>query len=170
MKLIDVTRKLGYKGPVKGRIDHSRMYICTMFGLFFLSLSLLMVGPIPGSVLADMSAWTQAMLAVCNLVGSTICISGIMLGTRFFRPKTDIRVCYQIGEWGIVSICSSMFFYVLGVIGHVKGVFWGSALSSALGFAILIGCAWLAIDFEYETDKLDKKFRTEITRITEDEP
>lgn len=166
MKLIDVAKKLGYRGPTK-RLDHSRMYICTMFGLFFLSLSLLIIGPIPGSVL---DKWTQIMLSVCTLVGSLICIVGIVLGTRVFRPKADIRICYQIGQWGIVSICASMFFYVIGVIDKVGHLFWGSTLSSALGLAILIGCAWVAIDFEYETERLDRKFKSEVKRISENEP
>ena len=169
MNIVSVAKKLGYRGPTK-RLDHSRMYICTMFGLFFLSLSLLVIGPIPDSTLAGMDDWTQIMLSVCVLVGSLICIVGILLGTRIFRPKADIRICYQIGQWGIVSICISMLFYVIGVVGHVGPHFWGLTLSSALGLAILIGCAWVAIDFEYETERLDRKFKSEVKRISENEP
>ena len=87
-----------------------------MFGLFFMSLSLLVIGSIPGSVLAELNKWTQTMLSVCVLIGSAICIFGIIRGTRFYKPNGDLRVSYSIGQYGIISICFSMFIYVGAVV------------------------------------------------------
>lgn len=168
MKVTDILTKLGYGGPSQ-RLNHSRMYMCTIVGLFFMSMSLLIIGPIPGSVLGELDGWTQQTLTACVLLGSFICIAGFLTGTRVFRPKADIRIAYQIGKYGLISIAFAMGFYAVAVIIHVNGLFWGSTLSSALGFAILGGCVWISIDFEYETEKLDQKFNAEIKRIVDDD-
>lgn len=160
-RIIKIVKRIGYTGAVTTRVDHSRMYICINVGLIPLAFSLLIVGPVPESTLDYTPFWTQVALAVGILVGSSICLFGIIRGTKLYKPEGDIRVSYAIAKWGILSNAFAMAFYVVSVVFN-QGQFWASTLTTMLGGAICIGMLWVGLDFEIETDKLDKKFKAVI--------
>jgi hypothetical protein len=160
-RITRLVKRFGYGGASITRIDHSRMYICTNIGLISFAFSLLIVGPIPNTTLANTDFWSQQLLAACVIVGSSTCLLGTIRGTRLYKPDGDIRISYSIAKWGILSNAFSMVFYVISVMMN-NGQFWASALTTSLGGMICVGMLWIGLDFEIETEKLDEKFRAEI--------
>lgn len=152
------------------RLDHGRMYVCIMFGLFIWSMSLLTIGPIPNSVIDELTDYTQIILSLCIFVGSSVCIVGIFIGTRFIPWIKDIRLAFKFALWGMPAIVGSVGTYVWAVINNNES-FWASAYGSAIGSAITLGILWNGLDFASDLIRLQegvKFLREEETSRTDD--
>lgn len=152
------------------RIDHGRMYMSIMAGLFLWSLALMTVGPVPDSAVSELSDYVQDILALCIFVGSTVCLSGCIIGSglipftvrklsfgKIQLHKSDVRLAYKFGLWGMPAIIGSVGTYVWA-IAH-DSTFWVAALGGALGLAIMMGTLWNALDFVSEIFRLGEGIR-----------
>lgn len=140
---------------VPGRKDHGPMYICVMVGLFAWSLSLLIAGPIRYSIIDELNTTAQNILGTSIFIGSSICLTGILLGTPFIRPKIDVRVCYAWGAAGTpaVSIAVGVYFWAV-VHGSVSPVL--SGMSGALSLMIPVGAVWNAVYLLRERRRIER--------------
>lgn len=130
------------------------MYVCGMLGFFTWSLSLMVIGPIPNSTISELSDSIQDMLAASIFIGSGVCLSGSLIGTRFLRPKADVRLSYKFALWGIPAISGSIGVYVWAII-HDTGSFWLSAYAGSIGLFLCIGVLLNGIDIAFEIARLN---------------
>lgn len=140
---------------VPGRKDHGPMYVCVMIGLFGWSLSLLIAGPIRYSIIDELSDTAQNILAGSIFVGSSMCLTGIVLGTRFIRRNIDIRICYAWGAAGTpgVSVAVGVYFWA-AVHGSVSPIL--SGMAGALSLMIPVGAVWNAVYFWRERRRIER--------------
>jgi hypothetical protein len=120
------------------RLDHGPMYVCVIFALFLWSLSLLIAGPIKYSVLDELSDETQDALALCIFAGSSMCLIGILSGTRFFARHTDPRRSYLWGVAGTPTTTAAVWIYFWAVVHGATSPLL-SGMGSALSLLIPVG-------------------------------
>ncbi|AYN57982.1 membrane protein [Mycobacterium phage Fowlmouth] len=143
------------------RLDHGRMYVCVVVGLFLTSLSMIVLGPLPDSTISNLNEFTQTSMAFVLFLGSLSCIIGMSRGTRFFFPRADLRDSYLIAKWSIPGVVASLGTYVIAILVNY-GSIWLSALSGSIGASIVIGSLWNAWDFANEIDRLDEELKNEV--------
>lgn len=139
------------------RLDHGRMYMCVMMGLWMTSTSMILVGPVPNSTISNLNTFTQVSMACVLWIGSALCIFGYLSGTRHFRRKTDLRDCYQLAKWSVPAIGVSLGTYVWSIFSSYGNLLL-SALGGSIGASILVGSLWNAWDFANEIDRLNGEF------------
>ncbi|ABD58453.1 gp37 [Mycobacterium phage PBI1] len=138
------------------RIDHGRMYVSCMMGLWVWSLSLLVIGPVPNSTIDELTDYVQNILASCIFIGSFVCLCGIAIGTKYVLPKADIRLCYRFSLWGIPALAGSVGTYAWA-IAHNTGSFWVSAYAASIGTFICLGIVWNGLDLLFEIARLNEE-------------
>lgn len=141
-----------FEKPV--RLDHGRMYMCVMVGLFLTSASMLIVGPVPNSTISNLNYFTQQSMALVMWLGSGMCIYGFLCGTRCFRPKADIRDSYLMAKWSMAAIGVSLGTYVVAIFINYGDLIL-STIGGSIAASILVGGFWNAWDFANEVDRLD---------------
>jgi len=123
---------------MSARPDHGPMYICVMIGLAMVSLSILIAGPVPTSVIADLSWTTQQLLASVIFIGSVMCIIGSSMCSKYFFPFADQRSAYAWGIGGSISTAISVELYFIFIVkGASSPVL--SGLAAGLSLMIPIG-------------------------------
>jgi vacuolar-type H+-ATPase subunit I/STV1 len=139
------------------RLDHGPMYMCVMFALLMVSMSMIAVGPVPNSVVDELSNSTQDLLALCIFVGSAICVTGITLGTRFLRRGIDIRRCYILQICGMPAVTVSLWVYGWAIIHGTES--WTSALGGVMGPMIGLGALINAVTFVREIRRINRNIK-----------
>lgn len=153
---------------VPDRKDHGPMYICVIIGLFLWSLSLLIAGPIRYSILDELNDTAQNILGVSIFLGSSMCLIGILLGTRFIRPKIDIRLCYAWGAAGTPAVSIAVWVYFWAVVhGSVSPVL--SGMSGALSLMIPLGAVWNAVYLWRERRRIERNIPRVLGELGDDE-
>jgi hypothetical protein len=137
------------------RLDHGPMYICVIVALFLWSLSLLIAGPVRYSIIDELNDTAQNWLGGGIFIGSSMCLTGIVLGTRFVRPHIDIRTCYAWGAAGTPAISIAVWVYFwAAVAGSLSPVL--SGMSSAFSLLVPVGVVWNAINFWIERRRIER--------------
>lgn len=132
------------------RLDRNDPYVWLHVGLWMYGLGTLL-SPAPNANIAAIDWATQKMLGACLLFGSSIALSGVMLGLGHGRMHIarrisrnplsellgdDIRVPYLLGFCGLVSVAVSMVFYAVTIYvtsaSRLLGTL-GGGLSMAIG-------------------------------------
>lgn len=139
------------------RVDRETMYLWVHAGLMFLGLGI-SLKPIPQGVLHDMTRDGFRALAILILAGSTLCLIGAAMGSRWFLPsaRVDRRVPYAFAAFGQVSVVSSLFFADLMTIENADLV---GTLGGSLTFAIGFACSQLASIAAKEAWRFNHKLR-----------
>lgn len=129
--------------PAKSRIDRSRMYLWVHCGLV-VSGGALLAHPFGPGVLSYYSQEANKTLAVCIIVGSTTCVLGSLMGTRFWFPSaiTDVRLPYLFAIGGQISVITSLVTFEAAAFVHNDV---NANLSGALAFSIIGGCTQTAL-------------------------
>lgn len=82
------------------RIDFNFGNMGMLFGLICSTLSIMLQGPIPNSILEGMSEQLQVMMCFCIFGGCGIKLHGALAGRRFWFPNMTLQRCYQLGYTG----------------------------------------------------------------------
>lgn len=156
--VVEQIQRLRIKHPEIGRrprLDRHDSYVWLHVGLWLYGWGVILA-PAPNSYLAALSWSTQQALGLCLLLGSTLALTGLMLGLRVGRWRIarrvhtnvvstvlgdDIRLPYMLGWAGLLSIAVSMWFYAITIITFAYPL--GSAISAA------IGCMCLTLAYRF---------------------
>lgn len=82
------------------RLDRNAGNLFMLMGLIMPSLSIILQGPVPNSVLEDMSNQLQVSMCVCIFIGCSIKLHGALSGSRWYFPHTTLRSAYKYGYIG----------------------------------------------------------------------
>ncbi|OBH02420.1 hypothetical protein [Mycobacterium sp. E1747] len=131
------------RSPAKSRVDRSRMYVWVHLGLVITGWAL-MFHPYGVGALAYFDKQQNETLALCIIAGSTVCILGSLMGTRYWFPSavTDVRLPYLFAVGGQLSVIFSLCLYEFTLAVHQT--VYGN-MSSALAFVIIGGCTQTAV-------------------------
>ncbi|OBL08219.1 hypothetical protein A5646_12850 [Mycobacterium sp. 1245499.0] len=134
---------LWVRSPAKSRVDRSRMYLWVHLGLVITGWAL-MFHPSGVGAMAYFDKQQNETLALCVIVGSTVCILGSLMGTRHWFPsaKTDVRLPYLFAVGGQISVIFTLCLYEFTLAVHQSTYV---NLSGALAFAIIGGCTQTAL-------------------------
>lgn len=168
------------------RLDRHPAYLLVICALWVFGCNLFLGDTASSSNIAHLSDSIQHALAVCLLVGTSLCLMGSFSGVKvgpwvFGRPVRahllapmlgdDIRVPYIIGCAGLASTFFSMVFYVastprgrlLGTLGGVLGL-------AAVGICLSLGVLFSLCIRKYveARDMLLREYLTEIEQGTHD--
>jgi hypothetical protein len=142
------------------RLDHGPMYVSVMIGLMLVSLSLLITGPIPTSVIAELNTTTQNMLACVIFIGSVMCLIGAASATKYFRPNADIRSALGLGVGGSIPVAAAIEVYFIAIVAGASSPIL-SGLSAGISLMIPFGSAlngWLFLRKRaYITEEMAKR-------------
>lgn len=82
------------------RLDRGPANLFMLAGLMLPSLSIILRGPTPNSVLRDMPDALQIAMCFCIFVGCGIKLHGALSGMRWYFPKANLQTCYRWGYTG----------------------------------------------------------------------
>lgn len=140
---------------MRTRLDHGRMYMWIMGGLFTLSMGLVIYGPIPNTSLSELPNDVQNLLNLAMFLGSSICIYGILRGEYgLVARKGDIRVSYNLAISGAPAVVASLGTYCYALFD--AGNFVPSALSAVISVAIIGGTIQNVWDFRNERNRITR--------------
>lgn len=135
------------KGAAARRIDRSAGNMGMLVGLILPTLSIILQGPIPNSMLADMSVTLQIWMCACISGGCLVKLHGALSGMRWYFPHTPIPKAYRYGVSGAFPafVGTSVYGYYilsntptfLSAVGGVATPVFG------LGVLIQAGFYWL---------------------------
>lgn len=147
------------KTVVGDRKDRAPMYVCVIIALFLWSLSLLIAGPIHYSILDELSDATQNILGGSIFIGSSMCLTGILIGTRR---------CYAWGIAGVpaLSIAVAVYFWA-AVNDSISPIL--SGMGSALSLMIPVGAVWTAVYFWRERRRIEANIPIVLDELGGDE-
>lgn len=135
------------------RLDHNLANICTLIGLILPSLSIVLIGPVPSSALANMPPNLQIGMCACIFGGCATKLHGALSHTRFWFPNTPIRRCYQIGYSGAPAASAGLLVY--GYFLMLNTVTWLSALGAVLTPMLGIGIGLQAVVYWLEARRIE---------------
>lgn len=145
-----------------GRPDRSPFYVCIMWSLFVSSLIMLITGPMHPSVIDAMDPFVQRVMSAGLFLGSGICLTGSLRGSRFFQPTADLRDCYQMAVLATPANVSTLTVYTLAVGNTVH---WNPKLF-VLGagglVAMVIAHLLMTWELRQEIKRLDERIATAI--------
>lgn len=84
----------------KRRIDFNFGNMGMLLGLMMPSLSIVLNGPVPSSVLDDMPVGLQIAMCAAIFFGCGMKLHGALGGRRFWFPRMDPKRCYTWGYAG----------------------------------------------------------------------
>lgn len=82
------------------RLDRNAGNMAMLVGLMLPSLSIVLQGPTPNSVLEDMPDGLQISMCACIFFGCGIKLHGALTGARWYLPKTTLTQSYR---WGYIG-------------------------------------------------------------------
>lgn len=148
------------KVPSK-RLDHDRPYMAVVFGLLFTSISILSHWSTPTLVLSGLGLTTENLMAIILLNGSLMALYGIASGTRFFRKEADLRDCYSLAKWSLISISSALMVFSYGMI-TTSTFLWPPIFPVEILIGLSIAGLFKAIDFHYGRELITVEIKHQI--------
>lgn len=82
------------------RLDRNAANMSMLIGLMLPTLSIILQGPTPNSVLADMPDPLQIAMCACIFSGCGIKLHGALAGSRWYCPRTPLKKSYRWGYTG----------------------------------------------------------------------
>lgn len=98
------------KSPAR-RLDFNLGNLMMLIGLLLPSFSIVVRGPNPASVIAEMSVSLQVMMCACIFGGCALKLHGAMAGRRFWFPNMSLKRCYQFGYTGAPAATAGCLVY-----------------------------------------------------------
>lgn len=135
------------------RLDHNLANICMLIGLALPSLSIVLIGPVPSSAVANMSPNLQISMCACIFGGCVMKLHGALSHTRFWFPNTPIKRCYQIGYSGAPAAVAGLLVY--GYFLMLNTVTWLSALGAVLTPLLGVGIGLQACVYWLEARRIE---------------
>jgi hypothetical protein len=104
------------------RADHGWFYPEVVFGLIFLSYSMMRVGPVVDSEI-ELTAWQQSVAMLAMFVGAIICTTAVMVNTRLLpRPRLGYRAHVTMHFVGLVFIAFGVGSYAGAAVWNASNV------------------------------------------------
>lgn len=129
------------------RIDLNFGNMCMLIGLMLPTLSIVLQGPTPNSVLRGMPDNLQIMMCACIFGGCALKLHGALAGRKFYFPNTTLQRCYQFGCMGAPMATAGAFVYGWVILSNTPTFL--SALSGVstpmfgLGISLQAALYWL---------------------------
>lgn len=143
------------------RPDHSRFYMCIMWSLFC-STGIMFFAPQDVPLVVKMNPGIEHTLAMVLCLGTSCCIAGFSMGSRFFVPKADVRNAYRLA---ILALPSNVAALGLFAFTMARAAHWNPTLtfySASSTVFIIIAHVWMAWDLHWEVKRLDAFVKTAI--------
>lgn len=142
----------------KRRYDRGPVYMAMILALWFTSISMILIGPVPDSSISELSSSTQRMLSISLFLGSSICLIGASSGSRYFLDSWKITKSYQWAIIGMPFIATSIGFYGYAVYVHTPN--WASALGATLAPLLGMGGCFNSIFIWLESRRIEANVAT----------
>lgn len=145
---------------MRRRLDHARYHICISLANVAIALFILwhwrtptaLISPVCGGIVnpvigrAGMSLWMENVNGIVLFIGAAGQVFGWASGTKYFRPKTDIRDSYIIGGWASLLVAAAVGSMLIGVIWSYWPRLAAQFVAIILGVAITAASLWKAVD------------------------
>lgn len=98
------------------RLDFNFGNLSMLIGLMLPSLSIILTGPVPTSILTDMPEGLQVAMCACIFFGAGMKLHGALAGHRYWFPTMSVKRCYTYGYSGapLASVgCITYGYYIL---------------------------------------------------------
>jgi hypothetical protein len=131
----------------KRRLDRNSGNLFMLLGLMLPSLSIILQGPVPSSVLEDMPAGLQTAMCAFIFLGCGIKLHGVLSGTRWWFPHAALQKCYRWGYTGApmaTTGCLVYGYYILSGTPNFLSALGGVATPMfGLGISVQAVFYWL---------------------------
>lgn len=156
----------GWKGG-RDRLDRDPFYMCLMWALFVGGLLMLFGGSIHPSTIDAMDDVMQRAVAFLLCFGTGTCILGFTSGTRWFRPRADLRDCYRMAVIATPANVSTLAVYAaaVGNTYHWNLRLFGLGAGGIL--AVLTAHLLMAWVLYWEARRLDARVAEALRAVTE---
>lgn len=144
------------------RLDRNMGNLCMLIGLMFPTLAIVLVGPVPNSILSEMPEWLQIWMCGFIFLGCGIKLHGAFGHSRFWCPNRSIKQCYALGYIGAPFASTGLLVYGYFILSNTPN--WVSALSGILTPMLGLGIGLQAVLYWLEWRRID---RNEATLISE---
>lgn len=145
------------------RIDRNAANMCMLIGLMLSTLSIILQGPVPNSLLDNMEPELQIAMCTCIFGGCALKLHGALSGMRFYFPKTPVARCYRYGVSGAGPAFAGMCVYGYFILSNTQTFLsaLGGVATPMFGVGLLIqaGFYWL------EARRIESNERQLITAI-----
>lgn len=139
------------------RLDSNFGNLFMLLGLMLPSLSIVIRGPVPSSVLAHMPEGLQVAMCACIFFGCAAKLHGALAGRRFWFPHTSIKRCYVYGYSGAPMASVGCITYGYYILSNTEN-FW-SALSGIATPMFGVGISAQALIYALEYRRIDRNER-----------
>ena len=136
------------------RMDRGAANICMLIGLIFPTLAIVLVGPVPSSVLERMPEWLQVWMCGCIFFGCSIKLHGVCTGSRFWFPHTSVKKSYSYGFIGAPLASAGLFVYGWFILAYTPNFV--AALSGVLTPMLGLGIGLQAFFYWLEWRRIDR--------------
>lgn len=132
------------------RIDHQGFVPEIWAGLLLTSLYVMQIGP---SIL-NLSDYLEDVLSLLLFVGTVTCLTGVVIGTKWFFKKARRKVSYVLELIGLPLIIAALAGYTYASV-EMEPMLIG-ALAGGLGLTIEIGSVRMIVDLVGELTNDDR--------------
>lgn len=146
-------------------MDHSPANFCVLIGLMLPSLSIVLLGPSPTSVLTGMSSDMQVAMCACIFSGLAVKVHGALSHTRWWFPRTTLRRCYQLGYTGAPIAVGGLLVYGFYILSNTPTAL--SALGAVLTPFLGLGIGLQAVVYWLESRRIENNERALIREAKE---
>ena len=136
------------------RLDRNAGNMCMLIGLMLPSLSIVLRGPVPNSVLADMPENLQIGMCACIFGGCSIKVHGALSGSRWYFPHTSLEQSYRWGYAGAPAATMGLWVYGYYTLSNTPN-FW-SALAAVATPLYGVGIGVQAVFYWLESRRIER--------------
>ena len=141
MKLLEKLDNKWSKAYPKRRLDSNFGNLAVLLGLMLPSLSIVINGPVPTSVLRTMPDWLQILMCACIFFGCGMKLFGAMAGRHWFFSRIPLATCYRLGVTGAFPAFTGTTTYGYFIFSNTPDNVWSAvaAVSTPLfGIGVLL--------------------------------
>jgi hypothetical protein len=139
------------------RLDRNAGNMCMLIGLMLPSLSIILQGPTPNSVLEDMPTGLQLAMCACIFIGCGIKLHGALSGSRWYLPRTPLKTSYRWGYTGAPAATMGAFVYGYFILSGTPTFL--SALGGVSTPMFGLGISLQAVLYWLESRRIDRNER-----------
>lgn len=156
-KLLTHTDQWWAHAAPQRRLDRNAGNLSMLLGLMLPSLSIILQGPSPNSVLVDMSDDLQITMCAWIFLGCGIKLHGAMSGSRWYFPKTELKNSYKYGYIGAPIATAGALVYGWFILSATPTFL--SALGGVSTPCFGIGISVMAVFYWLESRRIHQRER-----------
>lgn len=144
------------------RLDRNMANTFMLIGLMCPTLSIVLNGPVPNSVLEDMPEWLQIWMCAFIFIGCGMKLHGILSGLKYYFPNTGVKHSYSWGVRGAPLATAGALVYGWFILSNTPNFF--SALAGVSTPMFGLGIGFQSVLYWLEIRRIDRNER----RLTAD--